>query len=86
MNRFENNFLNVFLGALSILAILSGFFIDKYKFLFWSIGSALLIVISLSYYVIENKNKIDFLLNKIRKIEESLNIYDRLNKLEAKII
>ena len=54
----------------------------EYQVLFWSVGSALLIVVVLGYYVFDNRNKLNFLVNKFGKIEESLNIYDRLTKLE----
>lgn len=81
----NNEFWNIFLGILSFLAIISGFFTEEYKVLFWSVGSALLIVVALGYQVFDNKITISILINKFKKIEESLNIYDRLNKLELKM-
>lgn len=85
MAETSNNIFNIILGSLSVLAIISGFLIEKYQILFWSIGSALLIVVVLSYYVFDNRNKIIFLSNKFKKIEESLNIYNRLNKIEIEL-
>lgn len=84
MNQYSQ-ILNIFVGALSVLAIISGFLIEEYQIAFWSIGSALLIVVALSAQVIENRNKVNFVMGKFKKIEESLNIYNRLNKLELKI-
>ena len=75
---------NLLLGVLSFFAIISGFFIKEYQVLFWSVGSALLIVVVLGYQVLDNRNKIKVLCDKFKKIEESLNIYNRLNKLELK--
>jgi hypothetical protein len=80
-----NNFWNFFLGVLSFLAIISGFFIEEYKILFWSVGSALLIGVGLGYRVFENYKNLQYLLIRFKKIEESLNIYNRLNKLEHKM-
>lgn len=76
---------NLLLGILSFFAIISGFFIDKYQVLFWSVGSALLIVVVLGYQVFDNRNNIRILDTKFKKIEESLNIYERLNKLELRL-
>jgi hypothetical protein len=82
MSELSNNIFNFLLGFLSILAIISGFLIKEYQVLFWSVGSALLIVVALGYSVMENKNKIEILTNRFKNIEKSLNIYDRLNKIE----
>ena len=76
---------NILLGFLSLLSIISGFLVEEYKFLFWSVGSALAVVVVLGVYVFEDHRKIIFLINKFQKIEESLNIYNRLNKLELRV-
>ena len=81
----DSQVLNIILGAVSLLALISGFLIPEYQIPFWSIGSALLIVVVLSYYVADNRRKISNLINSFNKIEQSLNIYNRLNKLELKI-
>ena len=86
MDNQLSQVLNIVFGALSILAIISGLILKEYQILFWSIGVALLIVVSFSYYVFDNRDKILFLYNKFKKIEESLNIYERLNKLELKMV
>lgn len=85
MDNQISQIFNIFLGVLSALAIISGFIIKEYQVLFWSVGIALLVVVSFSYYVFDNYNKIKILNNKFKKIEESLNIYERLNKLELKM-
>lgn len=82
MTELANNISNLVFGVLSVLAIISGFLIKEYQILFWSVGSALLIVVALGYSVMDNKSKIEVLNTKFKKIEESLNIYNRLNNIE----
>jgi len=77
--------LNIIFGILSLLALISGYFIEKYQLVLWIFGLALLILVIISYYVFDSRNKVNELSTKFKKIEESLNIYDRLNKLEIKV-
>lgn len=77
--------LNIILGIFSLLAIISGFLIKEYQIPFWLFGCALLIFIVIGHYALDNRNRLNLLSNKFRKIEESLNIYNRLNKLELAI-
>ena len=84
MNQ-SKDIINILFGFISLASIIYGFLIEEFKILFWSIGSALLIVVVLSYYVMDNRDKILRIQKKFRKIEESLNIYYRLNKIELKI-
>jgi len=74
---------NIIFGLLSILSIISGFINEDYRPFFWSFGASLLVVIGVIFYFGDIKKRINFLYNKFSKIEESLNIYDRLNKLEV---
>ncbi len=76
---------NIILGMLSVLALISGFFVEKYNLLFWIVGGNLLALVVISYYIFDNRERILFLHNKFNKIAESLNIYNRLNKLELAI-
>ena len=76
---------NIILGGISVLAIISGFLIKPYQIIFWVGGLALLIVVGFSSYVFDNRNRIFYLETKFKKIEETLNIYNRLNKLELKM-
>lgn len=76
---------NLCLGILSIIGILSGFFIPSFRLVFWIVSITLLIFVVIGYYVADNRRQISIVCNKINKIEESLNIYDRLNKLELAI-
>ncbi len=76
---------NIVLGLLSIVGIISGFFIEKFRIIFWIISGTLLIFVVIGYYVADNRNRIFVLSDKFKKIEESLNIYDRLNRLEVKL-
>ncbi|MBU2504068.1 MAG: hypothetical protein KJ879_03405 [Nanoarchaeota archaeon] len=85
MNNPFSDVINIFFGILSFFAIVSGFLVEEYRVLFWSVGSALLIVVLLGYYIFDSRNKINFLINRFNKIEESLNIYNRLNKLELEV-
>ena len=73
---------NLILGGLSILGIITGFFLEQFRIIFWVISITLLIFVVIGYYVADNRYKIIVLSSKMKKIEESLNIYDRLNKLE----
>lgn len=77
--------LNIFLGTMSILGILAGFIIKEYQILFWSISLAVLTIIIVGYYITGLEKKINFFTTKFKRIEESLNIYNRLNKLELKM-
>lgn len=76
---------NIILGILSIAGLVSGFFIEEYRITFWIVSIALLIFVVIGYYVANNRDRIFSLTSKIKRIEESLNIYDRLNRLENKV-
>ena len=76
---------NLVLGVLSILGIISGYLIEDLRLVFWTVSIPLLIFVVIGYYVIDNRNKLFAISNKMKKIEESLNIYDRLSKLELKV-
>jgi hypothetical protein len=80
-----SDLLNIIFGILSLLALISGYFVKEYQIALWTFGLALLILVIVSYYVFDSRNKVNELSIKFKKIEESLNIYDRLNKLEIKI-
>ncbi|MAH03536.1 hypothetical protein CMI39_01985 [Candidatus Pacearchaeota archaeon] len=84
MKQFPQIF-NILFGVISVLAIVSGFLIEEYQLPFWVFGMSLLIFVVLGYYVFDSRTKLNLLINKFKKIEESLNIYDRLNKLELKM-
>lgn len=84
MNQLNNSF-NLILGALSFIGIVTGFLVTELQILLWSLSSAILIVLVLGYYVMRNSSELVIMKNKFKKIEESLNIYDRLNKLEIKM-
>ncbi|MBI2628778.1 hypothetical protein HYW74_01710 [Candidatus Pacearchaeota archaeon] len=77
--------LNIILGIISLLSIISGYFIKEYQVIFWTFGLSLLVLVVISYYVVENNRRVSDLSFKFKKIEESLNIYDRLNNLEIKM-
>lgn len=76
---------NIVLGLLSLFALLSGFLIEDYQILFWIAGFALLIFAVIGYYVSDNRDKINRLYSKFNKIEESLNVYNRLNRIELNL-
>ena len=80
-----NDVSNYISGLISVLSLISGFFIEKYQFIFWSFGGILLVFVFIGYFVVDNTKKILILYNKLNKIEESLNIYDRLNKLGLRL-
>ena len=84
LNEMKETF-NIILGIISLLALISGFLIEEYRLYFWISGAVLLIFVIIGYYVADNRSKIDTLNNKFKKIEESLNIYDRLNKIELRL-
>ena len=78
----KSEVLNIVFGTLSIFGIISGFLIEEFRLVLWVISFPLLILVVIMYYVADNRKKIMFILDKFRKIEETLNIYNRLNKLE----
>ncbi len=80
-----DNVSNFIFGGISILAIISGFIVKDYQVLFWTIGVVLLVVVILGQYVFDHENRINYLLKKLKIIEESLNTHERLNKLELKV-
>ena len=84
MGNFSDIF-NLLLGLLSVGSLFYGYINEESRVLFWIFGIALLIFTLSGYYIFDNKNKVDSLINKFKKIEESLNIYDRLNKLELRL-
>ncbi len=73
---------NLVLGVLSILGLISGFVIEEYRIVFWLISVPLLIFVVIGYYVSDNRDRIFDLNKRLKKLEESLNIMERLNKLE----
>lgn len=77
-----SDFFNIILGVFSVLGIISGFLIEEFRLTFWAISIVVLSVVVIISYLAENKKSINFLFNKMNKMEESLNIYERLNKLE----
>lgn len=80
-----NEILNYIFGLISVLSIVFGFFFKNYQTWFWTFGAALLIFVFIGYFVVDHNKKISKLETKFSKIEESLNIYDRLNKLELRL-
>jgi hypothetical protein len=71
---------NVVLGVLSVLGIISGFLLEEFRLILWVVSIPVLVFIVMVYFIVDNRNKIIFLSNKFKRIEESLNIYDRLSK------
>ena len=76
---------NLIFGTLSVLSIISGFLLKDYQYLFWIGGAFLLVITTLSYYIFDTRNKLIFVINKFKKVEETLNIYNRLNRLELRM-
>jgi len=81
----DEKILNIVFGILSLLALISGFLIKDYRMIFWISGLSLLILVTISYYVMDNRTKLLTINKKVKKMEESLNVYDRLAKLENKV-
>jgi len=85
MNTVTKDVLNIIFGIISLLSIISGFLIKEFQVLLWSVGFASLVIVVLGYYTMKNHDRINNLSKKFKKIEETLNIYDRLNKIEVRL-